>query len=198
MEVKTTHDLAHLVFCALVALHLARQDGRVADTASEDRFLVGWLAAAQRHRRFPTLTTDLQWLQEKGIKQGELRAYLLSLWAASTGNGKEASPATRLVAALGALSALGWEHFAVRRIDWLNVGRRPPVPPVPASYIIKTVAQRAFSPEGALKCPMEFQVVGGDAAVFVAHLRKANLQADITRTTATSTWVTLLPAVSAA
>ncbi|VFS49051.1 hypothetical protein [Budvicia aquatica] len=49
-EVKTTRDLAHLMFCARVALHLAWRDGRVIHVASEDRFLIDWLATAQRQK----------------------------------------------------------------------------------------------------------------------------------------------------
>lgn len=50
------------------------------------RRTVFWLAVAQRQRRFPALTTDLQWLQKKGLQQGELRVYLMLLWTASTGH----------------------------------------------------------------------------------------------------------------
>ncbi|WP_416370774.1 DUF2913 family protein [Yersinia intermedia] len=70
------------MFCASVALHLARRDGRVINTASEDRFLVQWLATAQRQQRFARgLAADIRWLQAVGRREGELRLTLASLWA---------------------------------------------------------------------------------------------------------------------
>ncbi|PHI30064.1 DUF2913 family protein [Budvicia aquatica] len=85
-EVKTTRDLAHLMFCARVALHLAWRDGRVIHVASEDRFLIDWLATAQRQKRFAkNMAADIRWLQDVGRHQGGLRRHVEALWAISTG-----------------------------------------------------------------------------------------------------------------
>ncbi|MCP6275013.1 DUF2913 family protein, partial [Klebsiella pneumoniae] len=43
---------AHLAWCALVALALARQNGDVVAPAQENLFLTRWLATALRQRRF--------------------------------------------------------------------------------------------------------------------------------------------------
>ncbi|HAP0441331.1 TPA: DUF2913 family protein [Citrobacter freundii] len=43
---------AHLVWCAMIALRLARQDGRVQSEQQENLFLVRWFADAERQRRF--------------------------------------------------------------------------------------------------------------------------------------------------
>ncbi|PHI29190.1 DUF2913 family protein [Budvicia aquatica] len=92
-DVKTTRDLAHLLFCALVALHLAKRDGRVIHIASEDWFLVDWLATAQRQKRFAkNMAADIRWLQDVGRHQGGLRRHVEALWAISTaGAGNDAS-----------------------------------------------------------------------------------------------------------
>ncbi|EBG6962433.1 hypothetical protein FJB92_22180 [Salmonella enterica subsp. enterica] len=39
---------AHLTWCALIALHLARQDGHVHSESQENLFLVRWPAGAAR------------------------------------------------------------------------------------------------------------------------------------------------------
>ncbi|EBQ9092876.1 hypothetical protein DK690_24235 [Salmonella enterica subsp. enterica serovar Richmond] len=39
---------ANLAWCALIALHLARQDGHVRSESQENLFLVRWLAGAAR------------------------------------------------------------------------------------------------------------------------------------------------------
>ncbi|PHI29179.1 DUF2913 family protein [Budvicia aquatica] len=86
-SIKTTGDLAHLMFCALVALHLARQDGQMMNSDSENRFLVDWLATAQRQQRFAKhMDTDIRWLQAVGRHQGGLVSTLTSLWVLSTGS----------------------------------------------------------------------------------------------------------------
>ncbi|ECF2367666.1 DUF2913 family protein, partial [Salmonella enterica subsp. enterica serovar Mountpleasant] len=48
-----TEKSGHLAWCALVALALARQEGGVLSLAQENLFLIRWLAAALKQRRFP-------------------------------------------------------------------------------------------------------------------------------------------------
>lgn len=192
---KTAGGLAHLMFCALVALHLAIREGKVSDMQEEDRFLVRWLGVAQEQQRFPPgLETDLVWLQDKGRLHGELRAYMESLWSVSTGHGDRTPPVTRLVAAMAGLSSLGWEHSAVRRIAWSGIGKKPVGDSaVPTTNVVKSAVLRAFTPQGEQRWPVEFKVVGGDAQVFVRQLAQVQLRAEITRTMPWCTWVTLLP-----
>jgi hypothetical protein len=65
------HDLAHLAFCALVALQTAVQGGAVTSPMAEHLFIVRWLATAQKQKRFPkTVAIDIQLLLDKGRKQG--------------------------------------------------------------------------------------------------------------------------------
>lgn len=39
---------AHMAWCAMIALHIARQDGKAGSEAQENTFLTRWLAEARR------------------------------------------------------------------------------------------------------------------------------------------------------
>ncbi|CAI2160196.1 Protein of uncharacterised function (DUF2913) [Serratia fonticola] len=81
---QTVQDLAHLAFCALVALHTAIQQGAVTSPMAEHLFLVRWLATAQKQKRFPrSVAIDIQLLLDKGRKLGieaKLRTRLEYAW----------------------------------------------------------------------------------------------------------------------
>ncbi|TNV10481.1 DUF2913 family protein, partial [Buttiauxella sp. B2] len=47
-----TEKSGHLAWCALMALHLARQDGNVISASQESLFITRWLATALKQRRF--------------------------------------------------------------------------------------------------------------------------------------------------
>lgn len=62
---------AHLAWCALVALALARQNGDVVSPAQENLFLTRWLATALRQRRFSRdVASDIEWLLKQGRQLG--------------------------------------------------------------------------------------------------------------------------------
>lgn len=80
----TVADLAHFAWCALVALGIARQEGKALSPLIEHTFLVNWLATAQKQRRFPrSIATDIDSLLHlgrcKGLAAG-LSHRLTCLW----------------------------------------------------------------------------------------------------------------------
>lgn len=81
---QTTHDLAHLAFCALVALQTDVLDGAVVSPMAEHLFIVRWLATAQKQKHFPkTVAIDIQLLLDRGRKQGigaKLKSHLEYVW----------------------------------------------------------------------------------------------------------------------
>ncbi|WP_254304350.1 DUF2913 family protein [Candidatus Sodalis sp. SoCistrobi] len=87
---ETTSDLSHLAFCALVALHFAREDAVASSPYAENLFLIRWLAQAQKQKRFPkSVAVDIEWLLEKGRKQGpagKLKQHLEYLWQSCNGD----------------------------------------------------------------------------------------------------------------
>lgn len=68
---QTVSDLAHVAWCALVALRLARQDGQALSPLTMHTFLVRWLAGAQKQRRFPrSVAPDIDSLLRLGRMKG--------------------------------------------------------------------------------------------------------------------------------
>ncbi|MEH8817221.1 DUF2913 family protein, partial [Klebsiella pneumoniae] len=66
-----TEKSAHLAWCALVALALARQNGDVVSPVQENLFLTRWLATALKQRRFSRdVAPDIEWLLKQGRQLG--------------------------------------------------------------------------------------------------------------------------------
>ena len=85
---QTVSDLAHLAWCALMALRLAQQEGQALSPLTIHTFLVRWLADVQKQRRFPrSVATDIDSLlrlgRQKGPEAGLLRR-LEYLWQSCT------------------------------------------------------------------------------------------------------------------
>lgn len=147
---QTTHDLAHLAFCALVALQTAVQNGAVASPMAEHLFIVRWLATAQKQRRFPkTVAIDIQLLLERGRKQGigaKLKSHLAYVWRSYSGDLRQQSDLFRLTYTLESLKTLGWCNELVTPAEWDSGA----LDEVPALYVVKAALQSAFTSEGRL------------------------------------------------
>ncbi|ATM77666.1 hypothetical protein CRN79_18285 [Serratia fonticola] len=119
---QTTRDLAHLTFCALVALQTAVQDGAVTSPMAEHLFIVRWLATAQKQKRFPkTVAIDIQLLLDKGRKQGigaKLKSHLEYVWRSCSGEIRQQSDLFRLTYTLESLKVLGWRNELVTPAEW--------------------------------------------------------------------------------
>ncbi|WP_447881422.1 DUF2913 family protein [Serratia fonticola] len=158
---QTTRDLAHLAFCALVALQTAVQDGIVTSPMAEHLFIVRWLATAQKQKRFPkTVAIDIQLLLDKGRKQGigaKLKSHLDYVWRSCSGEIRQQSDLFRLTYSLESLKVLGWRNELVTPDEWDSEALDDAAP---ALYVIKAVLQSAFTGEGQLVTPLTFKVVG--------------------------------------
>ncbi|WP_447880654.1 DUF2913 family protein [Serratia fonticola] len=158
---QTTRDLAHLAFCALIALQTAIQDGAVTSPMAEHLFIVRWLATAQKQKRFPkTVAIDIQLLLDKGRKQGigaKLKSHLEYVWRSCSGEIRQQSALFRLTYTLESLKTLGWRNELVTPAEW-DSGALDDA--APALYVVKTALQSAFTAKGQLIAPLEFKVVG--------------------------------------
>ncbi|MGQ6549912.1 DUF2913 family protein [Serratia sp. IR-2025] len=163
---QTTRDLAHLAFCALVALQTAVQDGAVTSPMAEHLFIVRWLATAQKQKRFPkTVAIDIQLLLDKGRKQGigaKLKSHLDYVWRSCSGEIRQQSDLFRLTYSLESLKVLGWRNELVTPDEWDSEALDDAAP---ALYVIKAVLQSAFTGEGQLVTPLTFKVVGNTQIV---------------------------------
>jgi hypothetical protein len=74
---------AHLAWCALVALQLARQDGLISSESQENLFITRWFALAKKQRRFSRdLAADIDWILNQGRALG-MRAASGTSWTIS-------------------------------------------------------------------------------------------------------------------
>ena len=69
-------ELAHLSWCILIAVKLARQEGRIITPSHEHMFIMQWLTNAQKYKLFPrAFAQDIMWFQGLGKRYG-LKAHL--------------------------------------------------------------------------------------------------------------------------
>lgn len=85
---RNMEKTGHLAWCALVALHTAREDGLVLSESQENLFISRWFAQAKKQRRFSRdVATDIDWILDQGRRLGvraRLRHKLDHLWRSST------------------------------------------------------------------------------------------------------------------
>ncbi|KEY57330.1 DUF2913 family protein [Serratia sp. DD3] len=174
---QTVKDLAHLAFCALVALYTAVQQGTVTSPMAEHLFLVRWLATAQKQKRFPrSVALDIQQLLDKGRKQGieaKLKTRFEYVWRTCTGELKNQNDLFRLTYAIESLKAQGWRNELVTQAEW-NSGIFEGVEP--ALYAVKSALNAAFTTEGRLITSLAFRVVG-EVQPFVKTLAACHITA---------------------
>lgn len=174
---QATRDLAHLTFCALVALQTAVQDGAVTSPMAEHLFIVRWLATAQKQKRFPkTVAIDIQLLLDKGRKQGigaKLKSHLEYVWRSCSGEIRQQSDLFRLTYTLESLKVLGWRNELVTPDEW-DSGALDETAAGPALYVVKAALQSAFTKEGQLVIPLAFKVVG-DTQIVVDAMTASRL-----------------------
>ncbi|KFD24837.1 DUF2913 family protein [Yokenella regensburgei] len=142
----------HMVWCALVALALARRDGSVLSPAQENLFLTLWLATAQKQRRFPReVATDISWLLKQGRRLGvnaKLVSKLTYLWESCTGELKAQTDLFRLTHAIETARDMHWLCRMLSDREWsgrhavtLNAG-------VNAVYLPLSNLDAAFDEDG--------------------------------------------------
>lgn len=192
----TLTDLSHLAFCALAALGLARQDGQAGTPYAETLFLIRWLTAAQKQKRFPkSVAADIVWLLNRGRKHGpaaRLRQHLEYLWRSSSGNLAEQSDLFRLTYVTESLKDRGWENQVLSAAEWARLPAD--IVTLEKGFLVtKPALQRAFDNAGNQTAPVAFRIVG-DSGVFLQTLADCGFTARVTETTPVYATVTLFPA----
>ncbi|EGO3302085.1 DUF2913 family protein [Salmonella enterica] len=160
---------AHLAWCALIALHLARQDGHIHSESQENLFLVRWLAGAEKQRRFSRdVAADISWLLKQGRLYGvnaRLRSKLEFLWRAGSGDILEQTDMFRLTWALDTLKGYSWGYHVLSDTEWSGRRRIRLSPDVNALSILQSSLARAFADDGSLLHPVRVKVNGNAAAL---------------------------------
>ncbi|EID0396788.1 DUF2913 family protein [Salmonella enterica] len=159
---------AHLVWCALVALRLARQEGRVQSEQQENLFLTRWFADAERQRRFSRdVATDIRWMLQQGRSLGvraQLAKKLDYIWRSTTGNILAQTDLFRLTWGLETALSQQWVYHVLSDPEWLRLRRLSINPDVCAVYIAKSALEKAFSEEGEQTAPVPVRITGNVAA----------------------------------
>lgn len=172
----TRQDLTHFAFCALIALHIATQDGIVTSPLTEHLFLMRWLAIAQKQKRFTRrLAMDIQLLLDKGRQQGPralLKKQLMSLWSVFAGDKAMHSDLFRLAEAIKQLNAQGWANILLSSTSDKPEQYDSAISSV--IYVAKQALSDAFTEDGRLIAPISFQIVG-DVQPFMATMAEWRL-----------------------
>lgn len=161
---QTVSDLAHLAWCALMALRLAQQDGQALSPLTIHTFLVRWLADVQKQRRFPrSLAADIDSLLRLGRQKG-LAAGLLNrleyLWHSCAEPVSQQSALFRLTHAIEHLKSLGWVNAVVSDEEWVPETLFAEYANASALLVRKSELQRHFTDEGKQSAPVVFVVAG--------------------------------------
>ncbi|MGG5415024.1 DUF2913 family protein [Edwardsiella tarda] len=192
----TVADLAHFAWCALVALGIARQEGKALSPLTEHTFLVNWLAIAQKQRRFPrSIATDLDSLLQLGRRKGlavGLSYRLTCLWQDYIAPVQPLSALQHLMNALVVLKSQGWLNVVIEDTEWHPQTLQAEYAETLALLVKKSDLQRQFSHEGTLLGNIVFHVVG-EHTVVIEVLRRAGLHCRLADSTTQGTHVILTP-----
>ncbi|EDQ9689815.1 DUF2913 family protein [Salmonella enterica subsp. enterica] len=160
---------AHLAWCALIALHLARQDGHIHSESRENLFLVRWLAGAEKQRRFSCeVARDITWLLKQGRQSGlnaRLRSKLEFFWRAGSGDILAQTDMFRLTWGLDTLKGYRWGYYVLSDTEWAGRRRMRPGPDVNAVSLLQSSLARAFADDGSQLHPVRVRVNGNIAAL---------------------------------
>lgn len=170
MSVQEQADLsAHLAWCALIALHLARQEGHVHSESQENLFLMRWLAGAEKQRRFSRdVARDISWLLKQGRLSGlnaRLRSKLEFLWRAGSGDILAQTDMFRLSWGLDTLKGYRWGYYVLSDSDWSGRRRMRLSPDVNAVSLLQSSLESAFADDGSQLHPVRVKVNGNVAAL---------------------------------
>ncbi|MGK2895270.1 DUF2913 family protein [Klebsiella michiganensis] len=176
---RPTEELVHLAWCILVAVGLARQEGKALSTIQTHLFIMQWLLTAQKRKIFPRiLASDILWLQEQGKRYG-LSARLYNkveyIWLASSGELTQQSTLFRFTYMIDTLRAMGWIDWLLSAKEWATGGT--PAGNVCAIYTPKDKLHQVFTDRGELIKPMELRLTG-DISGIPALLAQCNLHAE--------------------
>jgi hypothetical protein len=163
-----TLQSGHLAWCALVALHLARQDGIVNSDAQANLFLTRWLATAQKQRRFSReIAPDIEWLLKKGRTLGvnaKLGNKLDYLWRSCTGELSEQNDLFRLTYAFETARDTGWVYQVLSDKEWTGRYALTLNAEVSGVYLSRTSLEVAFNDEGGQIMPVMVRLTGNVSA----------------------------------
>ncbi|MEZ2603951.1 DUF2913 family protein [Kluyvera intermedia] len=194
--VETLTDLAHLAWCGLVALKLARQDGLALSPLLTHTFLNRWLATAQKQKRFPkTVAIDITSLLDLSRRKGpgaDLEKRLADLWQSCTEPVADQSDLFRLTYVIEQLRAQGWINAVVTDEEWHSTELLTEYRGSNALLVRKSELQAQFAQDGRLTGEVVF-LLTGDRDAAEALFSQHNLKMAFTQREENGCQATLTP-----
>ncbi|CAD6175563.1 MULTISPECIES: DUF2913 family protein [Enterobacteriaceae] len=170
-------ELAHLAWCIIVAVKLARKEGKSLTPLQTHMFIMQWLSTAQKRKLFPkSLAPDILWLQEQGKQKGpsaRLYSKVEYIWLASSGELASQSTLFRFTCMIDTLRTMGWKDFLLSDADWENNWMAGT--DVSAIYTQKSQLHSSFTQSGQLIVPLEIRITGNPDGIFPL-LEQCNLK----------------------
>ena len=165
-------DTEHFLWCALIALHLSRIDGKTPSPLMEHIFLQNWLVTAKKQRRFPlTVAKDIDYLIQLSRDLGpsaKLGQRLDTLWKTSIIRPQEDSPLSRLTRVIRILKFQGWSDITLKQRSWTAVKHVDINTEAPAIFILGIDLVECFSDAGDLTKSMDILSTGDADILFNA------------------------------
>jgi Protein of unknown function (DUF2913). len=169
-------ELAHFAWCALIALRTAQQDGQALSPLTVHVFLLRWLTAAHKQKRFTrAIASDIEALLTLGRNKG-LAARLLSRLEYLLSSCTEPVPAQsdlyQLTYVIEQLKSQGWVNAVISDEEWGSKALVEEYNGTHALLVRKSALSDGFSDNGKLAGPIEFLITGDVSAcmaVFHAH-----------------------------
>ncbi|EPL4527125.1 DUF2913 family protein, partial [Enterobacter asburiae] len=161
---RSMEKTGHLAWCALVALHTAREDGLVLSASQENLFICRWFALAKKQRRFSRdVATDIDWVLREGRTLGvraRLRHKLDYLWRSCTGELSEQNDLFRLTYALELAKQYDWVYHVLSDSEWSGRRQIQPSASVNSICLLKSALESSFNDEGRQIMPVPARIGG--------------------------------------
>ena len=178
-------ELAHLAWCILVSVRLARREGKAVTAMATHIFIMQWLANAQKRKLFPkAMAADILWLQAQGKRYGvasRLYSKVEYIWLASSGELTSQSELFKFTCMIDTLRTMGWQDYLLSDVDWRNGWTAGAT--VSGIYTQKSSLHSSFSQQGDLLTDMDVRVTG-DASGLQALFEQCGLKTECLQGTA--------------
>ena len=157
-----TEELAHFSWCMMVAVSIARQDGKIASGLQEHMFIMKWLVNAQKRKLFPkTLSQSILWLQREGKSHGptaNLYKQVESIWLSNSKYPSKTNDLLRFANAFSELQKTGWVGYVLTDEEWINEAKTNEIDNI--IYIHKNSLHESFNQDGQFIKNLELKLKG--------------------------------------
>ncbi|MDW3886180.1 hypothetical protein [Klebsiella pneumoniae] len=116
-------ELAHFSWCILIAVALARREGKIQSSLQIHMFIMQWLSTAQKRKLFRVISAGYSLVAGTGkVKGPSARLYqkVEYLWLASSGEFTKQSTLFRFTCMIDTLRTMGWQDYLLSDTDWQN------------------------------------------------------------------------------